>query len=148
MLMLVCLILFHPNLSSLFFSFCCSDWLLSTILCSRLLICSSASSKLLLISSIVFLSYYSTLICAFLCFLLLIFSLSSCTFLSEHPMTITLSSSVVRLLISILLSSFSEVLSSSCWNTFFCILILSDCVGFYVLGRVAMPPGLESSGLL
>ena len=81
MLMLVCLMLSPKSLRlssflGITFSFCCSNWVISTTLYSRFLVCPSTSSNLLLIPLVYFsfqLLYSSVLISSFLYFVSFIY---------------------------------------------------------------------------
>lgn len=111
----------------------------SIILSSSLLIHSSTLSSLLLNPSSVF--QFS---CNFCFILSYIFSLLKCSLYSSILslnsvsvfMTITLNYLSGRLLISILVSSFSEVLScSSNWNVFPCLFILHNALCLFLCVR-------------
>lgn len=142
MLMLVCVMYqWAPKLSSffklLFFGFC--NWVTSTILSTRLLICSNVTYNLLLIPfSVFFISLYpSALIDSFLKFLFVefhtVFLLSFPQFskyLYDHYFELA----IKYKLHSFYLSFFSPWVLS--WflfgNTFLCLLILFVFMGFFL----------------
>ena len=140
-----------------FFSFCCLVWLITTTLSSWLLICSSISSSLLLIFfsfySIVYFIVFSSSVCFFFIFsnsigILTVFIHSSTKFLEQlyhHFLEFMLD----RLLVSILFSSFSEVMSCSfVWDLFLYLLTLpSSLVYICVSGRSAVSPDLREAVL-
>lgn len=110
--MLFCLMLSHlsfrlSSLKKIFFSFCCSLWVISTSLSSRLLIHSSFSLNLLLIPSTVFFpfSYCILQLCNF-CMYFLLFSISLLKFS-------LCSSSLVSIFKIIILNSLSGRLVTS-----------------------------------
>ena len=127
-----------------FFSFCCSDWVIFTILFSRLLICSLVLTYLLfdcfLMYSLFQLLYSNSLLKC---------SLSSSILLSSVfsiLMTLCLNSLSVKLLISILLGFFPGVFSCSSFGVYssvspFC---LTFCVCSYNLYEIAVYPNLEN----